>query len=118
MRVATLSAAALMAGSAMAVECSAGLHILVGRGTDEAAGLGETGALAKNISAAVTGSDVVAIDYPASVSNPGYDVSEKLGAQNIYDQVTQYHKDCPGHKMAYLGWSQVCRGPGCCHTGS
>ncbi|OAA54666.1 acetylxylan esterase precursor [Cordyceps fumosorosea ARSEF 2679] len=106
MRTATLSAAALLAGSAMAAECSQGLHILVGRGTGEAAGLGETGALAKNISALVPDSDIVAIDYPATLSDPSYDVSEKDGAKDVYNKVTQYHKDCPGHKMAYLGWSQ------------
>ncbi|TQV93802.1 acetylxylan esterase precursor [Cordyceps javanica] len=103
---AALSAAAVLAGSAMAAECSKGLHILVGRGTEEPKGLGETGALAKNISDAIPGSDVVAIDYPATFSNPNYDKSEQLGAQDVYDKVTKYHQDCPGHKMAYLGWSQ------------
>lgn len=116
MRVAALSAAAVMAGSALAVDCSKGLHIIVGRGTDEPAGLGVTGVLAKNITAAIPGSDVVPIDYPASVSNPSYDASEKQGAQNVYDQVTQYHADCPGHKMAYLGYSQVCCGYLCYRT--
>ncbi|KAM3441660.1 hypothetical protein MY4824_001438 [Beauveria thailandica] len=106
MRTATLSAAALLAGSALAAECSQGLHILVGRGTEEPAGLGETGALAKNISDAVSGSSIVAIDYPATFSKPNYDVSEREGSRAVYDQVTKYHKDCPGHKMAYLGWSQ------------
>ncbi|ATY65665.1 acetylxylan esterase precursor [Cordyceps militaris] len=106
MRTASLSAVALLAGSAVAAECSTGLHILVGRGTSEAAGLGETGALAKNISDAIPGSDIVAIDYPASLADPGYNVSETEGAKDVYDKVTKYHQDCPGHKMAYLGWSQ------------
>ncbi len=90
----------------MAAECSSGLHILVGRGTLEPKGTGATGALAKNISDAVPGSDIVAIDYPASVSDPNYNDSEKEGSQDVYDKVTKYHQDCPGHKMAYLGWSQ------------
>ncbi|KAJ6790063.1 hypothetical protein PWT90_03974 [Aphanocladium album] len=107
MRTATLSAAAaLMAGSAMAADCVKGLHIIVGRGTGEAKGFGETGALAKNITAAIPGSDMVAVDYPASFTNPSYDESEKAGAKDVYDQVTKYHEECPGHKMAYLGWSQ------------
>ncbi len=106
MRTATLSAAAVLAGSAMAAECAKGLHIIVGRGTFEPTGLGETGALAKNISNVIPDSSIVAVNYPATLSNPNYDVSEKNGTQDVYDKVTKYHQDCPGHKMAYLGWSQ------------
>lgn len=105
MRTATLSAAALLAGAA-AADCVKGLHIIVGRGTEEAKGFGITGTLAKNITEAIPGSDMVAVDYPASFSDPNYDESEKEGAKDVYDKVTQYHKECPGHKMAYLGWSQ------------
>lgn len=107
MRAAVLSAAALLAGSASAVDCVKGLHIIVGRGTGEPEGLGETGALARNITTVVPNSDISAVDYPASLTDPEYTKSEELGSQNVYDQVTEYHKACPGHKMAYLGWSQV-----------
>lgn len=108
MRTATfVAAAAALAGSAAAVDCVKGLHMIVGRGTGEPKGLGETGALAKNISEKIPNSDYVAVDYPASLDNPGYEKSEMMGAKDVYNQVTEYHKACPGGKMAYLGWSQV-----------
>jgi hypothetical protein len=108
MRTAAFSAAALLAGSAVAADsCVKGLHIIVGRGTTEPAGTGVTGALAQKIADEIGDSDVVPVDYPATLSDPSYEESVMDGVDAITKEVTQYAKQCPGGKMAYLGYSQV-----------
>lgn len=105
MRPATLSAATLLAGSAVAADdCVKGLHIIVGRGTGEPAGTGVTGGIADKIAKQIGNSDVVPLVYPATLD---YTDSVENGTNAIIEEVTSYAKKCPGGKMAYMGYSQV-----------
>lgn len=109
MRTSALSAAAILAGSAAAADsCVKGLHIIVGRGTTEPPGTGVTGVLANKIAEEIGDSDVVPVDYPATLSDPAYGDSVMAGVEALTKEVTEYAEQCPGGKMAYLGYSQVC----------
>lgn len=111
MRGLAVSVAALsaLAGGAAAANstCVDGLYMIIARGTGEEAGPGVSKLIGQQVSRRIPGSKFIGLDYPASFTDPDYDESEKQGAQKMKDSVLEYNKDCPDHKIAVLGYSQV-----------
>jgi acetylxylan esterase len=81
------------------------VHILVGRGSLEAAGMGATGRLVNQMKSAITGVTAEAIDYPAKLSP--YSQSSAAGTNAVVKQTTAYVKRCPNAKIVLMGYSQV-----------
>lgn len=102
------TAAAAAVGRATApITCADGLYVLIGRGTGEAAGTGVSGLLGDSIAAQIKGSKVMAVEYPATFTDPSYLDSEKEGVKNLQAEIKEYVAKCPKSKLAYLGYSQV-----------
>ncbi|OLN81912.1 Acetylxylan esterase 5 [Colletotrichum chlorophyti] len=80
------------------------VHMIVARASTERAGTGIIGEVAKNVQAQIPGSDIVAVDYPASL-NP-YKPSQKAGVTAMTKLVQDYAKACPQSKMVLMGYSQ------------
>lgn len=83
------------------------MHILIARGTNEAAGIGGqlaglTNSLLRNIKAAT----VEAISYPATAKNPPYDESVRNGVKSVKEQLTDYVENCADARIVLLGYSQ------------
>ncbi|KAL6808864.1 carbohydrate esterase family 5 protein [Trichoderma sp. SZMC 28013] len=119
MRGLALSLSLLAASStATAATCAKGLYMVVARGSEEPAGTGVTGNLTSQIAAKVPNSQVVAVDYPATLSD--YETSEGDGVKAMQLLINNYSQACPGNKIAILGYSQgaqvssdsVCGGAG------
>lgn len=111
MRSLAVSLALLAAGSsavtaASAPSCAKGLYMVVARGSEEAPGTGVTGNLTSQIAAKVPGSQVAAVDYPATLDD--YESSEGKGVQAMQQLLNAYGQACPSSKIAILGYSQVC----------
>jgi hypothetical protein len=100
-----LSLSLLAASSTAATTCAKGLYMVVARGSEEPAGTGVTGNLTSQIAAKVPGSEVVAVDYPASFDD--YEDSEGDGVKAMRQLLNSYAEACPGNKIAVLGYSQV-----------
>jgi hypothetical protein len=79
--------------------------MIVARASTEAPGQGIIGAVATQVQKAVPGSDSVAVDYPATLTN--YQSSEASGVAAMQKLIQDYATKCPGGKMALLGYSQV-----------
>lgn len=111
MRTSALPIALLAATGAVAqntTTCADGLFIVVARGTGEVKGTGITGVLAEAIAKEIkTNSKIQAVDYPATFTDPDYNISEKEGVDELQELLTSYHSACPKDKIAYLGYSQV-----------
>lgn len=105
----TIASVAALATGAIAADlkCVKGLHIIVARGTTEEPGTGITGMVADEIAGKISDSQVLALDYPASFTDPDYVDSEGEGATMMKKQILDYHKACPDGKMALMGYSQV-----------
>jgi acetylxylan esterase len=86
-----------------AAEC-APVHLIIGRGSGEAAGEGATGRLSRSIKAAIPGATSEAVDYPAKLSP--YPQSESAGTEAVRTQLTAYTQKCPKTKMVLMGYSQ------------
>ncbi|KAL7944237.1 carbohydrate esterase family 5 protein [Trichoderma barbatum] len=108
MRGLALSLSLLAVGSTAAAatqpSCAKGLYMVVARGSEEPAGTGVTGNLTSQIAAKVPNSQVVAVDYPATLSN--YESSEGEGVKAMQTLLNNYGQACPGSKIAVLGYSQ------------
>lgn len=89
------------------VQCASGLKMFVSRGTNEAPGLGANGDMVNLIKSQIPGSEVTAIDYPASYENPVYFDSVYQGTKAVKKAVTDYANACPNSKIAVFGYSQV-----------
>jgi acetylxylan esterase len=94
-----------LAASSAAQEACSRVHILVGRGSGEAAGMGATGRLVNQMKSAITGVTAEAIDYPAKLSP--YAQSSSAGTNAAVKQTTAYVKRCPNAKIVLMGYSQV-----------
>ncbi|KAL6880853.1 carbohydrate esterase [Trichoderma novae-zelandiae] len=101
---ASSAAAAATTTTAMTTTCAKGLYMVVARGSEEPAGTGVTGNLTSQIAARVPGSQVVAVDYPASFDD--YEASEGDGVKAMQQVLSSYGEACPGSKIAVLGYSQ------------
>ncbi|TDZ37459.1 Acetylxylan esterase 2 [Colletotrichum spinosum] len=109
MRVKTTAAVAagLLAGASAqnsTATCADGVYLIVARGTTEPAGTGRIGSVADGVVAAVPGSQIAPVDYPA-VFVP-YDGSVENGTNAMKLQLTQYNSRCPNSKVALVGFSQ------------
>lgn len=94
-------------GQNTTVQCAKGLKMFVSRGTGEPMGLGATGALVEVIAEQINGSDIEAIEYPATEDDPLYFFSAANGTTLVKQAINNYAMACPGSKMAIFGYSQV-----------
>ncbi|KAL7963774.1 carbohydrate esterase family 5 protein [Trichoderma compactum] len=100
----SLLAASSTAAAATQPTCAKGLYMVVARGSEEPAGTGVTGNLTSQIAAKVPNSQVVPVDYPATLSD--YETSEGDGVKAMQLLINNYSQACPGNKIAILGYSQ------------
>jgi acetylxylan esterase len=111
MRVSTTSfLLAAAATGAMAQDnstCFDGLYIVVVRGTNEEPGPGLFGGIADRLAERVPGSEVLALEYPASLTNPIYAGSVRRGGEALKEAIEEYNDQCPEGRMVVLGYSQV-----------
>ncbi|KAG6024404.1 hypothetical protein E4U19_003824 [Claviceps sp. Clav32 group G5] len=80
------------------------VHMMVARGSLEAAGTGILQSLVQEISKKHPSSTVEPIDYPAGMDD--YDVSVTAGTQAVKKQITSYVERCPNSQVVVLGFSQ------------
>lgn len=102
---ASLAATAALAAVAAASSCYDGLYMIVARGTDEVPGPGSMGAVADLVASKIPHSKVIGVPYPATFNH--YTESEYDGAKEVRLMAMSYASECPGKKMALLGYSQV-----------
>lgn len=114
----TIFAAGLLVAAAVSAqnatskyECYDGLKIFVGRGTGESItlndGQGLTGNLTRNITDKIENSHAEGILYDATSEDPSCFFSNANGTMLVKEAVLGYARDCPDHKMALIGYSQV-----------
>ncbi|KAJ4137398.1 hypothetical protein NW768_002985 [Fusarium equiseti] len=84
--------------------CPSGAHIIVARGSLEPQGSGLMGAVAQQITARISNSDINPLRYPA-IYEP-YMPSQTEGVRNLARVVRDYAAHCPKTKMILLGYSQ------------
>lgn len=91
--------------------------MIVARGSDEPQyppqipGYGDLGRVVDRIKQRINDSDAYAVVYPAAsaVSQNPYQVeSIRQGSEAARKAIMDYATECPGHKIALLGYSQVC----------
>lgn len=104
-------AASLLAPAASAQDitsksCVNGLFMVVARGTNEQPGPGVTGLIAERIADRIKDSDVVALDYPATYTDPLYTESVDDGTKEMAAVIKNYTDNCPEGKVAVFGYSQ------------
>ncbi|KAJ0293455.1 hypothetical protein CBS470a_001657 [Colletotrichum nupharicola] len=104
----TAAIAGLFAASAAAQNststCASGVHLIVARGSNEPAGVGRIGSVANGVVAAIPGSQIEPLDYPATFDNYSISVEDGDIAMNL--ALTAYSSRCPDSKVALLGYSQ------------
>jgi acetylxylan esterase len=79
--------------------------MIVARASTESPGTGVIGQVAQQVAQQMPGSDIVAVDYPATLSN--YQQSESQGVAAMTKLVMDYASACPSSKMVLMGYSQV-----------
>ncbi|KAH7196632.1 cutinase [Fusarium flagelliforme] len=84
--------------------CPSGAHIIVARGSLEPQGSGLMGAVAQQIRARISDSDISPLKYPA-IYEP-YMPSQTEGVRTLAKVVRDYATLCPKTKMILLGYSQ------------
>jgi len=87
------------------VTCSAGAHIIVARASTEPPGTGIIGAIANRVAERIPGSDIVAVNYPATLRE--YVESESAGVVEMRKLVVEYATACPKSSIVLMGYSQV-----------
>ncbi|KAH8897976.1 cutinase [Thozetella sp. PMI_491] len=109
--MATYKSSALLAVSFLGALASAqqnctttGVHMIVARASTEKPGTGIIGAVATQVQQQIPGSDIVAVDYPATLDN--YLTSESQGVSAMTKLVNDYAVACPNSKMVLMGYSQ------------
>ncbi|KAG6062798.1 hypothetical protein E4U32_001943 [Claviceps aff. humidiphila group G2b] len=84
-----------------------GLYIISVRGTDEDRGIGVAGTtIGTQVQHLINGTKIVALDYPATLSNPSYVDSVVNGTKSLSQLISEHVKSCPNDKMAIMGYSQ------------
>ena len=86
------------------ITCATGLHLIVARGSTEPKGVGRIGVVAGNVTQAILGSTIAAVDYPATFD--AYFASVGAGVAAMYAMIAGYVTACPDSKVALLGYSQ------------
>lgn len=84
--------------------CATGVHIIAARGSTEDPGEGKVQPLSALIEAGISGSDDVAVDYPADLID--YPISETEGVTNMLSQIQSYVAACPDANIVLAGFSQ------------
>ncbi|KDN65595.1 putative cutinase [Colletotrichum sublineola] len=90
--------------SAQTATCATGVYVIAARGSNEPAGVGRIGTVARGVVAAIPGSQIEALDYPAAFDN--YSSSVAAGTEAMKTALTQYNSRCPDSKVTLLGYSQ------------
>jgi acetylxylan esterase len=85
-------------------KCATGVHMIIARASTENPGPGVIGQVATDVMQQVPGSDMVAVDYPATLQN--YQSSEGQGTTAMTQLVRSYAAACPTGKIALMGYSQ------------
>ncbi|KAI6374790.1 hypothetical protein MCOR25_003054 [Pyricularia grisea] len=85
-------------------DCATSLHMIAARGSLEAPGAGFIGKVAKDVVAALPGSDFEPLVYPATLNN--YTTSEQNGTEAMLNAIIDYATRCPQSKIAIMGYSQ------------
>ncbi|KAG5979813.1 hypothetical protein E4U55_004731 [Claviceps digitariae] len=84
-----------------------GLYLISIRGTTEQRGIGVAGTLIANqVQNQIKGTKIVALDYPATFTDPSYQVSVGDGTKALTKLVSEHVKSCPKDKIAIIGYSQ------------
>jgi len=86
--------------------CVDGLFMIVARGTNEEPGTGVTGLITERIADRIKDSDIVALDYPATFTDPLYTDSVNDGTKEMAAAIKNYTDSCPDGKLAVFGYSQ------------
>lgn len=89
------------------VQCTEGLKMFVSRGTGEPMGLGASEAPVEIIAEQISGSNIEAIKFPATMEDPLYFTSVANSTIFVKLAITNHAMACPGSKMAVFGCSQV-----------
>lgn len=110
-------AAASLAAAQNSTACATGVHMLVARGSNEAAGPGRMGIIADGIQEAIPGSNIESVAYPATFDEYADSVNDGVEAMGF--ALTRYVERCPDSKVVLMGYSQggqvtmntLCGGP-------
>lgn len=86
------------------VNCTSGVHVIVARASEEPAGPGFLRKVAEDVVSKIPGSDFVAVDYPAKLSD--YKASQKAGIVAMSSLINNYTAACPNAKIVLMGYSQ------------
>lgn len=102
-----LSLASVSSGvcNAQPIACATGAHIIVARASTEPPGTGALGIIANRVAGRIPGSEIVAVDYPATLKQ--YPDSETVGVNEMRRLVVEYASACPGRRIVLMGYSQV-----------
>jgi acetylxylan esterase len=108
MRPFSIAVLALLSGFVNAqTQCVDGIKFFIPRGTGEPEGPGAVGRLGEAVQALIPGSNIEAINYPASLIDPMYFYSVVNGTLALREAIVSYAEACPGGKMVITGASQV-----------
>ncbi|KAJ4397855.1 hypothetical protein N0V93_002092 [Gnomoniopsis smithogilvyi] len=80
------------------------VHMIVARASLEKPGPGVIGGVATQVVQQLPGSDIVSVDYPATLEN--YTSSEAAGVKAMTTLLTDYASRCPNSKIVMMGYSQ------------
>lgn len=80
------------------------VHMIIARASLEPPGTGVIGGVATQVMQQLPGSDLVPVDYPATLDN--YPTSEAQGVKAMTALVMDYANRCPNSKMVLMGYSQ------------
>ncbi|KAG6005548.1 hypothetical protein E4U21_007874 [Claviceps maximensis] len=84
-----------------------GLYIISVRGTGEDPGIGVSGTIiGSQVQKRIKGTKIVALDYPATFSDPYYMESVSDGTKGLTKLINDHVISCPKDKIAILGYSQ------------
>lgn len=80
------------------------VHMIIARASLENPGPGIIGGVATQVVQQLPGSDIVSVDYPATLDN--YQTSEAAGVTAMTKLLTDYAARCPSSKIVMMGYSQ------------
>ncbi|KAG5927776.1 hypothetical protein E4U53_002803 [Claviceps sorghi] len=84
-----------------------GLYLITIRGTSEMPGIGVAGTvIGTPVQKQINGTKVVALDYPATYSDPNYADSVANGTKSLSKLMSAHVKSCPNDKIAIVAYSQ------------